>query len=285
MLHVMRDKCVVSVIIPARNEESHIRACIRSVHKQTYAHVETVVVDNASTDATKAIAKKLGARVYDKGPERSAQRNFGVSKATGTYFVFIDADMELTPKVIEECVEAMQKSQKGTAPYQAMVIPEKSKGKNFLAQCKALERTYYEGVEWIEAARFYKRSAFIRLGGYDETLTGPEDFDLPQKLKASYGHAAIGRISAYIIHNEDNISLWALLKKKYYYGKRMYAYSRKTENRFISLRQANLFSRLSLFFSDSDRLFKQPAIGVGMLVMKIMETTALFLGYIRGRFA
>ena len=97
----------VSVIVTTKNEADRLPACLESIKKQTYLNIELIVVDNNSRDKTKDIAKSFGARVFDKGPERSAQRNFGVSHAKGDYLLFLDADMELTPKVVEECVEVM----------------------------------------------------------------------------------------------------------------------------------------------------------------------------------
>jgi len=69
--------------------------------------------------------------VFIKGPERSAQRNFGAAQATGQYVVFIDSDMELAPGVVEACVvKATEANAAG------IIIPEESFGIGFWAQCK-----------------------------------------------------------------------------------------------------------------------------------------------------
>jgi glycosyltransferase involved in cell wall biosynthesis len=180
---------LVSVIITTKNEEQVLASCIRSIQNQTYFSIETIVVDNNSGDHTKDIATSFGVQVFDKGPERSSQRNFGAKKAKGTYLLFLDADMELTLKVVEEAVVLIgQKTMsRGQKKYKALVIPEESFGIGFWAACKALERSYYLGVPWIESARFFEKKAFQAIGGYDETLTGPEDFELPQRMKQIYG--------------------------------------------------------------------------------------------------
>src|SRR5260221_11101716 len=86
---------LVSIIIPAWNEEKNISRLLESINNQSYKGVETIVVDDGSTDKTAEIAKKLGARVFKrKRNERSIERNFGASKAVGVYLVFLDADME-----------------------------------------------------------------------------------------------------------------------------------------------------------------------------------------------
>ena len=68
----------VSVIVTTKNEEKNIENCLRSIKAQTYPQekIEIIVVDNNSTDKTKEIGKRYTERVYNFGPERSAQRKF-----------------------------------------------------------------------------------------------------------------------------------------------------------------------------------------------------------------
>jgi len=73
---------LVSVIITTKNEAKNIKQCLESIKRQTYAAIEIVVVDNNSLDATVAITKAYTAHIFTKGPERSAQRNFGAKSET-----------------------------------------------------------------------------------------------------------------------------------------------------------------------------------------------------------
>ena len=75
----------VSVIVTTKNEEIHIANCLNAIKDQSYPQdlIEIVVVDNSSTDKTEEIAKKYTDKVYNFGPERSAQRNFGVKQSGG----------------------------------------------------------------------------------------------------------------------------------------------------------------------------------------------------------
>lgn len=89
---------LVSVVITTKNEERNIESCIKSILEQSYQNIEIIVVDNYSTDKTKEMALKYTDKVYDKGPERSAQRNYGmIDKSNGEYVMFVDADMILSP--------------------------------------------------------------------------------------------------------------------------------------------------------------------------------------------
>lgn len=265
----------ISVVISTKNEESNLPFLLKSLRTQTYKKFEMLVVDNGSEDKTKSIAKKYGAKVFEKGFERSAQRNYGAKKSKGDWVLFLDADMILSERVLEDC--AVKTQQKG---LKAVVVPEKSIGQGFWAKCKSLERSFYEGVQWIEAARLYEKKVFVRLGGYDESLTGPEDFDLPQRLKERFNSDAIGRLSSYILHNEGNLSLNKTLKKKFYYGKKMSLYFAKAENKRYVAKQSSLLNRYFLFFSHPARLFATPMIGLGMLFMKTLEMIAIVAGVI-----
>ncbi len=273
---------LVSIIITTKNEEVHLPRLLENIAKQTYKIIETIVVDNNSKDQTKAIAKNFGAEVFSKGPERSAQRNFGAQNAKGEYLLFLDADMELTPNVGKECVNKIQEPRTNNQELLAMVIPEQSFGIGFWTRCKILERMCYEGIDWIESARFFQKKVFFEVGGYDEELTGPEDFELPQRIKFKYGSESIGRIKSYILHDEGKISLAKLLAKKYYYGRKMRQYSAISESKAYFAKQANPLYRFALFFRRFDLLVKDPIHAVGMVLLKLLEMTALVLGDLRG---
>ncbi|MBU1327488.1 glycosyltransferase [Patescibacteria group bacterium] len=273
---------LVSIIITTKNEAAHIVSCLKSIRNQTCSDSETIVVDNQSKDSTKTIAKTFDAHVFNAGPERSAQRNYGAKKAKGEYLLFIDADMILTPKVVEECVSKIRELRTANRELRALVIPEKSIGIGFWAQCKAMERSFYEGVAWMEAARFYRKDIFMKIGTYDVHLTGPEDFELPQRVKAMYGNSAVGRITSYIVHDEGRISLPKLLQKKYYYGRKMRRYQLVTTSKKYFRKQANPLVRYALFFRKPTRLLKDPIHALGMFIMKTLEILALAYGGIKG---
>lgn len=270
---------LLSVIVPTKNSASFLDACIKSIKNQIYDNIEIIVVDNYSTDKTKEIAKKYTKLVFDKGPERSVQRNFGASKAKGEYLLFIDSDMELTPGVAQECVKLIkeQRIKNKVRKIGGIIIPEKSFGEGFWAQCKALERSFYEGVSWLEAARFFPKDVFNEFSGYDEELVSGEDWDLSQRVETKY---QLGRIKSYINHNEGSPSLWTLLSKKMYYSKQLNSYSSKKINNLKTKQQLSLIKRYELFFSNPTKLFADPILGIGMLFMKTNEFAIGGIGYI-----
>lgn len=273
----MKKKPLISVIVPTRNSSACLKNCLKSITGQSYNNIELIVVDNNSSDDTKKIARKYTDKVYNKGPERSAQRNFGAKQSKGTYLLIIDSDMELTKDVVKACVEKAGKDDQ----IKAIVIPEESFGEGFWAQCKKLERSFYVGVDWMEAARFFERRAFEEMNGYDEQMTGAEDYDLPQRMKFKYGAASFARTEEFIMHNEQKISLIKTCKKKFYYAQGISRY--KKSNKESLRKQSSVIKRYKLFLSQPKKLIQNPITGVAMLFMKTAEMVAGGLGYVNSQ--
>ena len=266
---------LVSVVVPTRNSEQFITACLQAITEQEYPNIELIVVDRDSTDKTKRIAKDYTSHVYNYGPERSAQRNFGVDKASGTFIAIIDSDMELTPTVIAECVAAMKEPK-----VYGVVIPEESFGEGFWAQCKRLERSFYNGVDWLEAARFFRREDYLALGGYNEKLVSGEDWELSHRMKKL---GKLQRIEGRIMHNEGRISLLKTLKKKSYYASQISKYVDANDSTSTSSEVVGVFKRFALYFSQPLKLFRNPLLGFGMLFMKVSEFGFGFFGWLKSR--
>lgn len=269
----MMSQPLVSIIVSTYNSSKFLGECLESIKNQTYQNIELIVVDNNSTDDTQEIAKNYTDKVFNKGPERSAQRNYGVEQSIGEFVVIIDSDMKLSLKVIEACVQRIESDTKTVG----IIIPEESFGEGFWAQCKKLERSFYVGVPWMEAARFFQKDVYIQAGGYDESMVSGEDWDLSQKIE-KWG--TFGRINEFIFHNEGKISLYRTIKKKFYYAQKFSKYVEKSGDDKIVKSQTSIMKRYWLFFSQPLKLFKNPFLGLGMIFMKTCEFVFGGIGYI-----
>lgn len=273
----MRLGQLVSVIITTKNEESVIGRLIKSIKNQTYENKGIILVDNNSIDKTKKIAKSLGVQVYNFGPERSAQRNFGAKKAKGRYLLFLDADMELSKNVIKECIQvcSLHKNLGGVA------IPEKSKASDFWGRVKGFERSIYneKGDPVTDAARFFPRKVFMKAGGYDEEITGPEDWDLPEIIE-NLGFKII-RINASIDHYERISNPFDLAKKKFYYAKSAYKYLEKHHISPISPK--TIYFLRPIFYKNWKKILFNPQLSIPMFLMLSAELIGGGLGYLIGR--
>jgi glycosyltransferase involved in cell wall biosynthesis len=103
----------VSIIVPAYNEEKHIRECLTSLKNQSYPpeKIEILCVDDGSLDHTKQIAGQYAHTVLSQkhqGPDRA--RNYGASKSQGDILIFIDADMYVDKNYVEYITEPIIKN-------------------------------------------------------------------------------------------------------------------------------------------------------------------------------
>ncbi|MBB4803657.1 glycosyltransferase involved in cell wall biosynthesis [Flavobacterium nitrogenifigens] len=105
----------VSVIMPAFNAEQYIDSAIKSVISQEYVHWELIIIDDGSTDNTAQIANyysSIDERIYYFYQENGKQgkaRNYGISKSSGEYLAFLDADdIWLTNKLIIQIQEIQE---------------------------------------------------------------------------------------------------------------------------------------------------------------------------------
>jgi len=258
---------LVSIIIPVRDRAEKIRRCLGCLKKQTYKDIEIVIVDGNSTDNTVAVAREYTDKVFvfpEKGDHRSAQKNMAAEKAGGKYILSIDSDMELSEQVVENCVKKMESDPR----ISGIIIPEESFGEGFWAQCKKLEKSFYIGVDSMEAARFMRREDYLAVGGYNTELTSGEDWDLSQKI-GDLGR--LERIADLIYHNEGRISLFKTVKKKYYYAGEFAKYMRTSPHKEKVNNQTGIIFRYKLFLSNPKKLFRRPLVGLGMLFMKTCE--------------
>jgi glycosyltransferase involved in cell wall biosynthesis len=254
---------LVSVIVPTKNSSRTLEACLKSIKNQTYENIELIIVDNDnSTDNTKEIARKYTDKVFNYGPERSAQRNFGAKQAKGEYLFIHDSDVYFDIDSVKECVELSQ-----TENCDAVILPEISIGVGFWVKVKAFERSFYVGNEYMEGARFFKRDIYEKIGGYDENLYAGEDWDLTIRLRE--GGYKICRANIFIEHDEGRMDLFGSSKKKKYYGSNFFEiYAKKHPEEFK--KQMNFFIRFPL-----DKVIKKglkhPVLFSCMIFMKGLE--------------
>lgn len=265
-----KQKNFVSVIITTKNEENNIENCLKSISKQSYKNIETIVVDNYSTDKTKQISLKYTKQFFEKGPERSAQRNFGVKKAKGEYILYLDADMILTKNVIKDCVNRFKnfKFQISNSPLVALYISEIVMGESFWCKVRRFERSFYDGTV-IDAVRFISKKTFIRVKGFEESMPAAEDWDLDKKIRK------IGKtdlVKTFIYHNEVNFNLVQYLNKKSYYIKNFDKYINKWGKDDIDIKkQLGFYYRYFGVFIENGKwkkILAHPILTLGLFFLK-----------------
>ncbi|MFA6018462.1 MAG: glycosyltransferase [Patescibacteria group bacterium] len=168
----------LSVVIPTKNEEQYLPSILAELREQSLQPIEVIVSDANSTDATRAIAEKFGAKVVDGGLP-SAGRNRGAEVATGDLIYFFDADVILRDKNF--LVHAVEEFERKTFDVAAPRIG--------VVDAKAFDRfthAFYNGyIRLIQSflphlpgfCILVRRSLHEAIGGFDESVLFCEDCD------------------------------------------------------------------------------------------------------------
>src|ERR1043166_9666270 len=102
----------VSVIIPVYNGERFIRDAIQSVLDQTVGDVEIIVIDDGSTDGTRAAVQSFGGRIsyhYQENAGADRAYNCGIAMASGEFVGFLDHDDRWYPETLQTQLEIFSK--------------------------------------------------------------------------------------------------------------------------------------------------------------------------------
>ena len=274
-------KKLVSIVMPTYNCQNIVEDALKSVKKQTYRHIELIVVDSFSTDNTAKIARKY-AKVYSFGKDPSQkdifaspfQINYGMAKAKGEYVYIMDSDMRLTPTIIASCVKLME-----SRKVDAIIIPEESYGESFWARCRKLERDCYDTgeISYSAAARFVRKTVWDKLHGVDNTLGGAYDGDLQMRLNTG-GYKTV-KVKGKVFHYEGNLTLGKQMRKKFMYGKTVLAYLKKhKDNTSYIVKEYSLIK--PDFIRNFHLLLQDPIHAIGMICMKVAEYASAFFGVI-----
>jgi glycosyltransferase involved in cell wall biosynthesis len=188
---------MLTIVIPAFNEQDNIVRCVTSVrqHVPSGLSAQVVVVDNNSTDATAALARRAGATVVQSAALTiGGVRNDGVEAATGDLLMFLDADCVLTAQWhgrISEALETFQ-ARNGSALGSHPIPPT---GEDvFLWRHWFVPLFQQDGTSHIGSGHLIcRRADFIKIGGFDATLVASEDVDLCHRLQKARGPLLLDR--------------------------------------------------------------------------------------------
>lgn len=175
---------LVTFVIPVYNDALRLERCLSSIVRNEYPRelIQMIIVDNDSTDGSASAARRHGAIVlHSSGGSRAALRNRGAGAGLGKIMAFVDSDHEIDRHWIETAVAMLSDPNVAAA-----------------------------GFAWLGSGSFaVKRSAFERVGGFDDSLTACEDVNLCNRLRlAGLGIVADPELRS--IHFGDATALKAL---------------------------------------------------------------------------
>lgn len=173
---------VVSIIIPCFNQGIYLDDALKSVLLFAYKDIyEIIIVNDGSTDAsTLAKLKELSSNGYTiiNQPNKGlgAARNTGIKAATGKYILPLDSDNKIRAEYISEGIRLLNENPELDVVYgNAEYFSEKTgiwESGEFNLQRLMIEN-------YIDACAVFRKSAWDKLGGYDEKMPvmGYEDWD------------------------------------------------------------------------------------------------------------
>jgi GT2 family glycosyltransferase len=183
----------ISIVIPVYNGGPAFRRCLASVSLLQPTPLEIIVVVDGDTGDSAEIAAGFKAHVIRLpqrgGPARA--RNQGAFRATGDIILFLDADVAVSPSLLEQVTEAFK-----AAPDTAAIIGSydaEPDAKGLISEYKNLMHHYVHQYSDERAATFWgacgaiRRDVFVAMKGFDERFRRPcvEDIDLGYRLRAA----------------------------------------------------------------------------------------------------
>lgn len=206
---------MLSIVIPALNEEKNIKSLLGSIKNQDFNDYEIIVADAGSKDNTKKIAKKYGCKLV-KGGLPAYGRNAGAKAAKGNILLFLDADVILKKNTLGRILKEFRRKKLKIATF--FLLPSgKKKAPKFLftffynIPIFLLEKVLPHAAMGI----LVNKSLFNKLGGFDEKITLAEDHDLARRGKKLGKYGIIKSSNIYVSDRRFREEGWLKTGVKY----------------------------------------------------------------------
>ena len=206
----MTQRPLVSIVVPCFKKAKYLPVALDSILAQTYQDWECVIVNDGSPDNTEKIAHKYCQKdsrfhyLYQTNKGVSAARNNGLRQMSGKYILALDADDWISETYIEKAVTRLEENDNIKVVY--------SRYERFSSEGSGeweLPPYSYEGFLMgdmvIVCSAIYRRADFERVGGYDETLQGFEDWDLWLSILGE--HDEVYRLEELLFHYRTDSSI------------------------------------------------------------------------------
>lgn len=191
---------LISVIIPVYNGENTIKKTIESVLSQTLPDFELIVINDGSQDATSEIVNSINdSRIqifsYPNAGTNSA-RNRGIYQAKSEHIAFIDADDLWTVDKLETQLKALQTHPEIAVAYSwSDYIDQAGKflrrGSHISVTGNVYPHLLLSNFLENGSNALIRKQALIEVGGFDESLTHAEDWDMWLRLASQYHFVAV----------------------------------------------------------------------------------------------
>ena len=218
---------LVSVIVPTFNRLDTLLEAVTSVLNQTYKNLEVIVVNDSGADAESLVTflNRDGRVTYIKhGKNRglAAARNTGIGAARGKYIAYLDDDDKFYPDHVATLVKYLEGSDYKAAYTDAYRVHQVREGDRYVIHGKDVP--YSADFNFAALLMFnyfpvlcmmHERVCLQEVGGFDETLTTHEDWDLWIRLSHKYPLAHLKQITAEFTWRTDGTSMTSRIAHDY----------------------------------------------------------------------
>lgn len=207
----------IAIVVPTRNRQDALRVAIESVFAQTHQNFELIVVDDDSTDDTLDYLSSVGdPRLkwyqFERQQGGNAARNFGVKQSHAPILSFLDSDDFYRPERISDALELFER-----LPYvDAQISSFVSVAESRMSRCINPDAIFKpDGLERFLLAHCLflggsgisvRRSAFDKIGGFNQSLKRMQDLDLLLRLARAHVCASSSKVNWMKIRSPDSLS-------------------------------------------------------------------------------
>ena len=175
---------LVSVVIPCYNQARFLPTAIGSARRQDYQPLETIVVDDGSTDDTSLTANHHGAQVIRQSNRGvGSARNIGLVAARGDFVIFLDADDELLPDAVASGVDTLTSHPTASCVVRLCQSMD-AEGTPMPTQHPPVETSdlyrawLLRNFVWTPGAAMFRRRSLVEIGGFDPAVGPVSDYAL-----------------------------------------------------------------------------------------------------------
>jgi glycosyltransferase involved in cell wall biosynthesis len=182
---------LVSIVVPVYDRADLLPRCLSSVEQQTFADWECLIVDDGSTDTSVQVARSFSIRdarfkslVQTRSRKGAAAcRNEGIERAKGEFIIFLDSDDVLSPACLATRARILaEHSSSDFAVFQTGCFVDTPGDSRTVWNVPKSEpdllRFLRLDAPWSITGPIWRRAALLRIGGFDESLPGWQDWQV-----------------------------------------------------------------------------------------------------------
>ena len=178
MIINMDNLVLLSIIIPAHDEENYITRSLESINNSNYKNYEIIVICDSCSDNTYKLFNKYTSSVHKVNLNNTARaRNEGAGRAKGSVLVFCDADTIISEDYLDSIADAIYKG----VDYGC--VKTLSESRNVVGRIIAWSvNRFNKNNRTVAGNCFVKKELFLKVNGFDTSLRKGEDTDLGDRL-------------------------------------------------------------------------------------------------------